>query len=314
MRNKMLWTLPVIVLALVLGGAIKTYAGTNEGGRGWLWGGSDGPASLGWVSMNNVDANGVVVNGAVSYGVNIPVIDGPVTGYAWSENYGWISFNGFDMTGCPFGVATRSGNILTGGARILSIKNGGSNAGGWLGCVSLSGTATDGSSYGAIIDISTGKMSGYVWSDEIGWIDFSQAQVVATTVAPLPTLTFSANPLLVASGGSSTLTWTTTNATGCSASDGWNGIKAINGSETESPIMISTNFKLTCMGPGGSVEKTATVAVLSACSCSPSNANVCSGVSFISDQPTGCSPSISCTGTKSCPSSSNKWKEIIPTN
>lgn len=181
MRNRLLWTMPIIMLAILVGGAIKTYAGTSESGRGWLWGGSDSPATFGWVSVNNVDQTGAVVNGAVPYGLNI-VSPGNVTGYAWSENYGWISFNGADLGGtvsCSpvLSQAALSLNKITGGARILSIKTDAekvpSNSGGWTGCISLSGTAADGSSYGVTLDTATGTFGGYAWSDEIGWIDFS---------------------------------------------------------------------------------------------------------------------------------------------
>src|SRR5262245_5017994 len=40
---------------------------------------------------------------------------------------------------------------------------------------------------------------------------------------PAPTLSFAANPTSVTSGSNSTLTWSTTNATSCSASGAWSG-------------------------------------------------------------------------------------------
>lgn len=180
----------MIALAIMLGTTIKAYAGNQDSGRGWLWGGSENPpdavingneTGLGWVSINNVDNAGTAINGAISYGVKIPAINGAVTGYGWSENYGWISFNGADLAGCPQAAAARSGNTLTGGARILSIRDGGLNAGGWLGCISLSGTLQDlVTPYG--VDITkmngTGANPTYAWSDELGWIDFSRSVVV----------------------------------------------------------------------------------------------------------------------------------------
>jgi hypothetical protein len=78
---------------------------------------------------------------------------------------------------------------------------------------------------------------------------------------PDPTLTFSASPTSVGEGGSSTLSWSTTNATSCTASDGWSDSKAVSGSESVT-IDQSTNFTLTCVGPsgpGGAVSKTVTV-------------------------------------------------------
>jgi len=91
----------------------------------------------------------------------------------------------------------------------------------------------------------------------------SANQSVTVTVAPppAPAITLSANPAAVTSGGSSTLTWTSTNATSCSASGGWNGIKAANGTESTAPLSTATSYTLTCTGPGGKSAQTATVAV-----------------------------------------------------
>lgn len=244
---------------------LKAFADTSSSGSGWLWGGSDDgrghahtPANntgLGWVSMNNTN----IAGSTNSYGVNIPSTDGPLSGYAWSENLGWISFNPADLVGCPDGncTAQRVGNTLTGWARIIGIRDEASigNSGGWQGWVKLKGlfnktsttysttyyglscganlyaycngtdqyvscvdtghghnhhiayvypngcrswegrrnygspgcyltcshvvasTITTPISYGVTIDPSTNKLSGYAWSDELGWIDFSRASL-----------------------------------------------------------------------------------------------------------------------------------------
>jgi hypothetical protein len=180
----------------------QAHAGSGENGRGWLGGWSqDGlvPANysgLGWISLNNL--NGA---GTISYGVNIPAINGAVSGYAWSSNVGWIDFApSGPYPALPNNSAQRSGNILTGWARILSIKTEAektlpNNAGGWLGWIKLSGTALDGSTYG--VDITkmdgTGASPTYAWSDELGWIDFSKASIGKTIIA-----TLSATPSIVA--------------------------------------------------------------------------------------------------------------------
>ena len=46
---------------------------------------------------------------------------------------------------------------------------------------------------------------------------------------PTPTVSFSANPTNIASGKVSVMTWSSTNATSCTASGGWTGTKAISG-------------------------------------------------------------------------------------
>jgi len=40
----------------------------------------------------------------VNYGVDIDPVTGLFSGYAWSDNSGWVSFNVSDLTGCPSGT------------------------------------------------------------------------------------------------------------------------------------------------------------------------------------------------------------------
>ncbi len=78
--------------------------------------------------------------------------------------------------------------------------------------------------------------------------------------APLPTISLSASPTSIISGQSSTLTWTSTDATSCTASGGWAGTKLTSGSEVVSPT-ITTTYTLACTGAGGSVSKSVTISV-----------------------------------------------------
>tara|TARA_B100000886_G_scaffold128895_1_gene86948 strand:+ start:434 stop:4822 length:4389 start_codon:yes stop_codon:yes gene_type:complete len=71
--------------------------------------------------------------------------------------------------------------------------------------------------------------------------------------APRPTVNLSAEPLSVLTGDETTLSWTTTNATTCSASGSWSGQKATSGSESVTINTTGNNqFSLSCSGPGGS--------------------------------------------------------------
>ncbi len=79
------------------------------------------------------------------------------------------------------------------------------------------------------------------------------------TTPPVPTITLSANPAAVPSGQTSSLQWSSTNATACTASSGWTGAKATSGTETTVALTAATTYSLTCSGPGGSA--TAAVAV-----------------------------------------------------
>jgi hypothetical protein len=90
----------------------------------------------------------------------------------------------------------------------------------------------------------------------------STAATATVTIAPVPTATLTANPTTIASGASSTLTWSSTNATSCTASGGWTGTKAVGGSQSTGTLTANTTYSLTCTGAGGtSSAATATVTI-----------------------------------------------------
>ena len=82
---------------------------------------------------------------------------------------------------------------------------------------------------------------------------------VADPVATAPVVTLSANPTTLDSGGTSTLTWSTTNATSCTASGAWSGSRAVSGSEPTGTITAMSTFTLTCTGPGGSGSRSTSI-------------------------------------------------------
>jgi hypothetical protein len=81
-----------------------------------------------------------------------------------------------------------------------------------------------------------------------GW-DSTDYTYTATSLGSLPTVNFTANPTSVSSGGSTTLTWSSTNAVSCSASGGWtaSGLST-SGSHTVTNLTTSTSFTMTCGG------------------------------------------------------------------
>ena len=86
-----------------------------------------------------------------------------------------------------------------------------------------------------------------------------------------PSVTLTASPTSVASGGTVQLSWTVTNATSCTASGGnWSGTftgaQAASGSATSPAITTATTFTLTCTGTSGTGSGTATVSLKSASS------------------------------------------------
>lgn len=83
---------------------------------------------------------------------------------------------------------------------------------------------------------------------------------VATQSAAAPVVTISASPNSISAGQSSTITWSSTNATSCTASGGWSGTKGTSGTQSVSPTNTTT-YTLACTGTGGNDTKSATVTV-----------------------------------------------------
>ena len=80
----------------------------------------------------------------------------------------------------------------------------------------------------------------------------------SVTVNVEPTVNLSASPTSVAAGATTTLTWSSTNATGCVASGGWSGSLAASGSKSSGALSSTTTFSLTCAGPGGNSDPVST--------------------------------------------------------
>ncbi len=181
---------------------VSAATGNTEG---FAWGGGvepnpSGYEGIGWISMSSSDCDtnddgridnaacGIVGTPIASYGVTLPSTDGDLSGYAWSEHYGWISFNASDVAGCPSSgtcQARRSGDNILGWARILSIRDAGLNSGGWSGWISLNDANFGGNNYGLLVSKmnKVAPPSGtptYAYSDELGWIDFSYSGFQST--------------------------------------------------------------------------------------------------------------------------------------
>lgn len=71
------------------------------------------------------------------------------------------------------------------------------------------------------------------------------------SVIPVPTVTLSASPSPVSSGGTTTLTWSSTNATSCTATaPGFSTGGATNGSDASTALTATRDFAISCTGPG----------------------------------------------------------------
>jgi hypothetical protein len=250
---------------------------------GWLWGGSEvvgNETGLGWVSLNSSDAGA----GGVPYLVTIP-LSGAVTGYAWSENTGWIDFDPQNhcTTGTPAagqykalsctvptkpdgtsynigsgGVFRTSNTSMSGWARFVSIarESAVGNSGDWDGWIALG----IGNNYDVVIDAATGQMSGYGWS-ELGAIEF-RGHAVVIPIVTITTESALVNVRNLILPQQRTISWTSTSATSCrlvsTPSHAWdqNPIVPDSGTVTagskniDITLGMEETFTITCSGPG----------------------------------------------------------------
>lgn len=83
-----------------------------------------------------------------------------------------------------------------------------------------------------------------------------------TVIDITPSATLSASPSTIDSGQSSTLTWSSTNSTSCTAAGGFSTGNATSGSASVGPLTTTQNYQISCTGPGGSANSNiATVTV-----------------------------------------------------
>jgi hypothetical protein len=93
-----------------------------------------------------------------------------------------------------------------------------------------------------------------------------------TVLALPPTLNLTASPTSITQGQSTTLTWSSTNVTSCTASGGtgFSGGVPVNSSRVTSPT-VTTTYNLNCSGPGGPISRSVTVVVSAAPPLPPTN-------------------------------------------
>ncbi len=93
------------------------------------------------------------------------------------------------------------------------------------------------------------------------WVTLVIPPVPEPEPEPLPVVSLQATPSQVDAGGSSQLTWSSTHATSCVATGGWSGGRAVAGSASTGSLANTTQFGLSCTGPGGTASATTTVIV-----------------------------------------------------
>lgn len=120
---------------------------------------------------NVLNTGGKIYFSTGGYGSNV-VIDNysrQMSGYAWSSDLGWIDFGG--------GADNPSGPVIADASGRPSGKAKALNSG----YIDFNSTLT-----GANVMISGGNFSGYAWSDDLGWVDFSQVSAPSYNPDLLP--------------------------------------------------------------------------------------------------------------------------------
>jgi len=201
MRSTLL-LLSVFVVAL-FGFSFLTANSQVEGDavKGFAW-----SENTGWIQFDHNKSEPVKL-ASVASGV------GTLKGYAWSEHIGWISFNEGDLYPCPF-IPTEDGTSkqakinfstgkVTGWMRAIAGTGDNAQAGGWNGCIHLSGVnhaspdldGSGGITYRAVDK----RLIGYAWGGDVsdgteifsdgkeavvGWVTFNLGVPSGTTPPP----------------------------------------------------------------------------------------------------------------------------------
>ena len=97
----------------------------------------------------------------------------------------------------------------------------------------------------------------------LGGVTVASVEVSVNGTEPIdsPNVSLTSSASAVDSGDSATLTWSSTNATSCTASGGWSGTQATSGSQVVGPLNADTTFTLTCSGQGGTAASSVSIDV-----------------------------------------------------
>jgi len=108
------------------------------------------------------------------------------------------------------------------------------------------------------VEVSLGNIQGG-WPSQ-GYVTF---EATLSGCSAVPIVDIKANgydgTVTIPYNSSANLTWTSSNASSCSASGAWSGTKSISGSESTGNISYSRTYTITCTGSGGSASDTVTV-------------------------------------------------------
>lgn len=154
-------------------------------------------------------------------------------------------------------TATTTGQVIT---LTWSVSNPGSTSctasGAWSGTLATSGTqtVTAGAAGTSFYTLTCGAAS-------------ATTSVVVSTPPPSPSVSLTLAPANINTAQTTVLSWSSANATSCTASGAWSGAKATAGSVTVTPNAAGNfTYSLACSGEGGTANASAALSVTAALS------------------------------------------------
>jgi hypothetical protein len=148
-----------------------------------------------------------------------------LSGWAWSENVGWISFNCNSLVDTDGdGIGDEPLKVCDGGDNAYKLCNIGNPEAvdcGIANCVESCSLVN----YGVYVDETTGDFSGYAWSENIGWISFNRTETGNPPAPPFDTTTGAIAKLDLTDDGSvcGQKYWVCGWARALAYGDGWDG-------------------------------------------------------------------------------------------
>jgi hypothetical protein len=129
-------------------------------------------------------------------------------------------------------------------------------SGAWSGTLATSGTQT----------VTAGAAGTSFYTLTCGAVS-NTTSVVVSTPPPSPTASLTLAPANINTAQTTVLSWSSANATGCTASGAWSGAKASSGSVTITPAAAGNfTYSLACTGEGGTANASAALSVTAALS------------------------------------------------
>lgn len=90
------------------------------------------------------------------------------------------------------------------------------------------------------------------------------SNTTASSTPAVPSVNLTTNPSTINDGSTAVISWTTSNATSCTAGDAWSGDKTTSGTYTTPSLFASVGsytFSLNCSGTAGSTQNSVTITV-----------------------------------------------------